>query len=73
MARVGRGTTHVTVWPYDVRVPLILSGPGVVPGPRSGRAATADLAPTLAGLLGIPVPDDLDGRPLAVGALPEGG
>lgn len=71
--RVGRGTTHATAWPHDTRVPLILAGPGVLPGPRPGRVATVDLASTLARLLGVPVPDGLDGRPLPVGELPAGG
>ena len=71
--RVARGTTHATVWPYDRRVPLLVAGPGVAPGPRAGRAATVDLAPTLARLLGIPVPGDVDGRPLPVGEPPAGG
>jgi arylsulfatase A-like enzyme len=70
--RVGRGTTHATAWPYDTRVPLVFSGPGVIPGPRAGYAATADLAPTLARLLRVPTADGLDGRPLPVGTPPQG-
>jgi len=70
--RVGRGTTHGTAWPHDTRVPLILSGPGVIPGPRAEPVATADLAPTLAGLLRVPLPGGLDGRPLPVGRAPRG-
>ena len=39
-------------------------GPGVPAGRDSTRAATVDFAPTLAHLLGIRFPEDLDGAPL---------
>ena len=70
---LGRGTTHATAWQYDRRVPLVVLGPGVVPGRRAEPAATVDLAPTLAALLGVPVPADVAGRPLPVGEPPTGG
>jgi hypothetical protein len=60
----GTGTTHGSPWLYDRAVPLILFGPGIEPGRIGGRAATVDIAPTLAALLGLEVPDDLDGRRL---------
>lgn len=59
--------THGSPYLYDRHVPLILMGPGVEPGWTEERVATVDLVPTLAELLGIPFPADLDGRPL-VGA-----
>ncbi len=59
-----RGTGHGSAYYYDRHVPLIFMGPGIPPGLDSTRAATVDLAPTLARLLGIPVPDDLDGKAL---------
>lgn len=47
------------------RVPLWISGPAVSGGRRSMQmAVNVDLAPTLAGLAGIPVPTDIDGRSL---------
>lgn len=58
------GTSHGSPWLYDRAVPLVLRGPGVMPGIVRGRAAPVDLAPTLAGLLGLAVPVDRDGRPL---------
>ena len=58
------GTTHGTPYLYDRRVPVLFRGPGIVPGRVSGRAATIDIAPTLATRLGVPLPADLDGRPL---------
>jgi hypothetical protein len=57
-----RGTTHGTPYPYDTHVPLVLRVPGV-PGHRiDRRVATADLAPTLAALLGLRPPRALDGH-----------
>jgi hypothetical protein len=48
----------------DAHVPLVLWGPGIRPGRYDGRAATVDIAPTLARVLGR-VPDTmLDGRVL---------
>jgi predicted AlkP superfamily pyrophosphatase or phosphodiesterase len=58
------GTSHGSPWPYDRRVPILLRGPGIAPGSVPGPAATVDLGPTLAALLGVPAPADLDGTPL---------
>ena len=58
------GTSHGSPWPYDRRVPIVLRGPGIVSGPAAGPAATIDIAPTLAALLGVAAPGDLDGAPL---------
>jgi len=56
---------HGSPYDYDRRVPFVLLGPGVAPGPSDVPARTVDVAPTLASIAGIPFPDDLDGRPLA--------
>jgi len=40
-------------------------GPGITPGRDTTRAATVDLAPTLARVLGVAVPAGVDGHPLA--------
>lgn len=45
-----------TLWPEQLRVPLILSGPGVVAGVHDKRVGTEDIAPTLASLAGVPFP-----------------
>ena len=50
--------------PYDRHVPFVLMGSGIEPGRIDLRVATVDMAPTLAHLVGVPFPDDLDGRPL---------
>jgi predicted AlkP superfamily pyrophosphatase or phosphodiesterase len=60
------GTSHGSPWDYDRRVPIVFFGAGIAPGVVPERAATVDIAPTLAGLLGVPAPTDLDGRPLAL-------
>ena len=56
-----QGTTHGSPYWYDRWVPLMLIGAGVRPGVSDARAYTVDLAPTLAGLAGIPAPSDRDG------------
>ncbi|RMH12155.1 MAG: hypothetical protein D6701_13910 [Gemmatimonadetes bacterium] len=57
-----RGTTHGSPYLYDRWVPVIFYGPGVEPGRTDERVSTVDVAPTLAHLVGVPAPDDLDGR-----------
>jgi N-acetylglucosamine-6-sulfatase len=62
--------------PYeeDIRVPLIVRGPGIKP--NSSTAALAlniDLAPTFLDLAGWPVPEDMDGqslKPVLLGSEP---
>jgi predicted AlkP superfamily pyrophosphatase or phosphodiesterase len=57
------GTTHGTLSDYDQRVPVVLYGAGIRPG-RHDRAATpADIAPTLAALVGLTLPR-AEGAPL---------
>ena len=60
-----RGTGHGTTYWYDRHVPMIFMGPGIRAGRDSTRAATIDFAPTLARLLRVQAPGDLDGRALA--------
>ena len=48
----------------DTHVPLIIAGPGVVAGRYAHRVQVADLAPTLAALMGVTPLEKLDGRPL---------
>jgi arylsulfatase A-like enzyme len=59
-----RGTGHGTPYWYDRHVPMIFMGAGITRGRDAARTGTVDFAPTLARLLGVPSPDDLDGRPL---------
>lgn len=46
-------TTHGTYYGYDQHVPVVLYGAGVRPGRYWGAASPADIAPTLAALVGI--------------------
>lgn len=59
----GLGASHGTPWDYDRHVPVIFVVPGTAAKRDSEhRLRTVDVAPTLASLLGIARPDDLDGR-----------
>jgi predicted AlkP superfamily pyrophosphatase or phosphodiesterase len=59
-----RGTGHGSPYYYDRYVPLIFYGSGVEAGVSTDPVRTVDIAPTLAGLAGIPAPTDLDGQVL---------
>lgn len=61
----GRDTTHGSVYSYDSHVPLILRRPGGSFGRIAEPVRTVDLAPTLARLLAVPIPEGLDGVSLA--------
>jgi predicted AlkP superfamily pyrophosphatase or phosphodiesterase len=57
------GTTHGTLYDYDQRVPVILYGAGIKPGVLEEPATPADLAVTVASLVGVKLPSP-DGRVL---------
>jgi len=50
------GTTHGTHHSYDQQVPLIFFGANVKPGRYQEPSTPADLAPTLAATVGLPLP-----------------
>lgn len=54
MSTGGQGWTHSGPWDYLQRVPLVFYGPGMVPGgvEVDGSVTLADVAPTLARLMG---------------------
>jgi N-acetylglucosamine-6-sulfatase len=55
-----------TAFETDIRVPLIVTGPGVPAGQTAGQlASNIDLAPTFESLAGLPVRADVDGHSLA--------
>ena len=59
--------THGSVWDHDRKVPILFWWPGATPEQRSASAMTVDIMPTLAGLLGLPVPqDEIDGHCLDI-------
>lgn len=62
--RQATGTTHGSPYTYDTHVPLLLLGAGIKPGTYWTPCTPADLAPTLATLLGIEVPTGVTGRVL---------
>jgi predicted AlkP superfamily pyrophosphatase or phosphodiesterase len=59
------GTTHGQPYDYDAHVPVIFYGDRIVSGTYYTEASPADIAPTLAVLLGIGSPAGRDGRVLA--------
>ena len=44
---------------------FVAAGRGALPGSRLGRVRSIDVAPTVLSLLGLPVPDWMEGRPIA--------
>ncbi|MBD3648937.1 MAG: hypothetical protein HUJ31_16135, partial [Pseudomonadales bacterium] len=58
------GSQHGTPYWYDRHVPLIFYGWGVDSARVDGPAHTIDIAPTLARLIGLRIPVEVDGRPL---------
>jgi len=53
-----------TAYDSDIRVPLMVRGPGIARGTVAAMAMNVDLAPTFASLAGVRVPDFVDGRSL---------
>jgi hypothetical protein len=62
--RAKSGTNHGAPYDYDTHVPQLWFGAGVKPGVHPERTGMDDLAPTLAGLLGVPRPPLAQGRRL---------
>ena len=60
------GTSHGTPFSYDTHVPVIFLGRGIRPGRYNENVRTADIAPTLAALLGVNTPSGSVGRVLPV-------
>ena len=58
------GTTHGSPHRYDRQVPLVFFGKGIAPGQSDAPVHTIDLAPTLAQLLRLKVPTNLEGKAL---------
>ncbi len=74
ITRRGMEFMHGSPWDYDVRIPLLLWGPGHVrTGVFGAPVAQQDLAPTLARMLGIVLPGSTGrtlGEALVAGAPP---
>lgn len=59
--------THESPYSYDTHVPLIIMGRGLTAGRYAQSATPADIAPTLAFLLGVQTPSSATGRILVEG------
>ncbi|MDB5470833.1 MAG: phosphodiesterase [Caulobacter sp.] len=67
-AKVGGAiSTHGSAWDYDRRVPILMWWPGASGQERMLSVDTTDIAPTLAHLIGVTAPADIDGRCLDLG------
>jgi predicted AlkP superfamily pyrophosphatase or phosphodiesterase len=60
--RAGSSATHGGPWDADALVPILFYGSPFKPGRYTERASVADIAPTLARVLGITPTEPLDGR-----------
>jgi arylsulfatase A-like enzyme len=60
------GTSHGTPFSYDTHVPVVFFGHGIRPGRYDENVRTADIAPTLAALLGVNTPSGSVGRVLPI-------
>ena len=60
----GRAFHANRVFEEELRIPLILHGPEIVPGREERAVSLIDFAPTLAALAGVAVPDHWRGRSL---------
>jgi len=56
--------THGTWYPYDSHIPLIFYGWGIEKGTSNRRVYITDIAPTLAALLKISIPNGCIGKPI---------
>jgi predicted AlkP superfamily pyrophosphatase or phosphodiesterase len=60
-------STHGSPYSYDTHVPLIIMGSGIVAGRYLQAATPADIAPTLAAVIGMQPPSNTVGRILVEG------
>ncbi len=59
----GYVATHGSSWDYDRRVPILFWQPGMATSARPEAIETVDILPTLAALVGLPVPPaSIDGQ-----------
>ncbi len=58
------GSTHGSGYDYDTHVPLLFYGWGIRQGKTVQKTNITDIAPTIAALLGIELPDGTTGIPL---------
>ena len=64
-------STHGSPWDYDRRVPVVFWRKGMAPVTRQEAVETADIMPTLAGMIGLALPPgSVDGKCLPVPGVP---
>ncbi|MBK8500599.1 MAG: alkaline phosphatase family protein [Flavobacteriales bacterium] len=56
-----KGTTHGSAWNYDTHVPILFMGKGIMHREITRRASVTDIAPTIALLVGMTMPDGSTG------------
>ncbi len=66
----GSVATHGSFWDYDRRVPMLFWRKGMTGFEQPLAVETVDIAPTLAALIRVPVPVEIDGRCLDLDAGP---
>ncbi|MBB5709666.1 alkaline phosphatase family protein [Sphingomonas xinjiangensis] len=66
----GSVATHGSFWDYDRRVPILFWRKGMTGFEQPLSVETVDIAPTLAALIKVPVPVEIDGRCLDLDAGP---
>ena len=68
------GISHTTPWPYTVDIPMVWYGPGVLPvrGKIDRPVTAADVAPTIARMIGFRGFDAPDGEPMEETLPPKG-
>jgi predicted AlkP superfamily pyrophosphatase or phosphodiesterase len=64
----GNVATHGSFWDYDRRVPILFWQKGMTGFEQPLSIETIDIAPTLAALIHVPVPVEIDGRCLDLDA-----
>jgi predicted AlkP superfamily pyrophosphatase or phosphodiesterase len=64
----GSVATHGSFWDYDRRVPILFWRKGMTGFEQPLSVETVDIAPTLAALIHVPVPVEIDGRCLDLDA-----
>jgi predicted AlkP superfamily pyrophosphatase or phosphodiesterase len=63
----GSVATHGSAWDYDRQVPILFWWKGIKPAERAEPAMTVDIMPTLAAIIGLPVPvGEIDGHCLTL-------
>ena len=68
----GYVATHGSPWDYDRRVPIMFWRKGVTPFEQPMAVETADILPTIAAVVGVPIPaGSIDGRCLDLDEGPE--